>query len=294
MHVLPPIYGHITASDAPTLARAPRVVEEHGGRVFFHTDPEAPPDPGFQPEAPPEPAAAAPEPPAAPPEAPLPPGAGAALSEDRIMEIVGQAFDERLSRYAPDPYAQQPQQPQQPAAQLPAWDPYDPQSVMAHMGAMLDERFAGLAPQLQGFGEIADYVAEREAETELNSIFDNMARPEGEGGIGGEFDRSMARARAEAFIEMNPHIDVNRALERAARDQYAYEEGLRHQGAERYQEQARLLRENGPDPVGPGVPPVTPDTTTDPRELAREDVKKGLDPFEEAAKRTAAKLGVAV
>lgn len=284
-------FAHAGASDA----RAPEMLERYGARVFFET-PEAdalggavPPTPqaDFQPEPAPQSPAAPPPAAEAPPAAPQ-----AGLSEEQIRELFGQVLDERLAQAGPEYGPPQGAPPQTPQPDLPQWDPYDPQTVMTYMDRMLEQRMGQITPQLQGFGEIADYVAEREAQHELDSTWDALARPEGEGGIGGDFNREMARARAEAYVEAS-NMPVDRALERAARDQRTYEEELRRQGAEAYMEQARTLRDGGgPDPVGPGQPPAAPAPSNDPREQAREDLKAGRDPFKEALTRSMERHGV--
>lgn len=273
------------ATDARA-ARAPEMFEQFGGRVFFEFNPEAPPA-SAEPSAA---AAPAPEDPPVQGEPPAPEGPAAPppLSEDQIRQVVGEAFQEQIARLqGPDPYAP-PVQPQPQEAPLPQWDPYDPSVVDAYFGRMLDQRLAPVLQQMGGFGEVADYIAEREAEAELAQTFERLAGSELEGGVGGQFDQRMARARAEALVESG--VPLERALRQAAGDQRSYEEDLRRQGAEAYIEQARQLREQGPDPVGPASPPASPDTNLDPRKQARADIEAGLDPFVAAAKRTAAKL----
>jgi hypothetical protein len=130
----------------------------------------------------------------------------------------------------------------------------------------------------------------RDPEGELTAIWDSLAATEADGGIGGAFDRDMARARAEALVEQN--VPVERALERAAREQRAYEERLRHEGATAYQDGARQLREGGPDPVGDGAPPVST-APLNQAEQIQQDIKDGKDPFEEQLKRSQAAHGAA-
>lgn len=130
-----------------------------------------------------------------------------------------------------------------PSSQLPPFDPFDPESVQAHVQAMAEqmfaERFGPIEPVINA---MASQASAKVAEDHLDML--EKGDPErGIPGIG-PFDREQAVLIATGLIDpSNPNFDAPAALRHAAQRVQAFESKIRADERAKYEERLRTMRE---------------------------------------------------
>lgn len=167
--------------------------------------------------------------PAAPAAAPAPAGQPALPGQMYVSPAEMQAyFRDTLEEILSDPGPQGQQGPPQQGAavpgqdQLPPYDPYDPQSVMAHLRAGLgDVVQQALDQHMAPIRDFMAPIAEQRGRDAANAAFDQLEPQVG------KFDRDQATNRAMFLLGQG--LTPNQALVRAAQEQAAFEQQFRAQ-----------------------------------------------------------------
>lgn len=175
--------------------------------------------------------------------------AGAELSVDDLRGMIssgiGEAFQEALAREEHQAAQQRAAQQTQQTPDLPEWDPFNREAVMAHMAStfgpafqQLSERFA---PALETSQEFQAQRGEAEANTVLDALGDELENK--------DFDREQTIQSAAALMNREG-LDPEEALRTAAQRQIEFETRIEQRGVEKFKQAAQNMGDQVVQPAG--------------------------------------------